>query len=136
MTQFLALTGPKPDISEIEGGWVISFEEAFPLVQETLRKHIQEDQFARTWMLRGGDTGEPADKMCGDLGYEMVVKQKPFEDATLGKFLTRYLDGGFEQITLFYAAGDAQLKCFDDQKKFFEYIQDPEQLEYNAILKN
>ncbi len=135
MTQFLVLTGDKPGIEQfMDGAWDIRIDEAHPSVQDVVRKFLTPEQIEKSWMLRGGESGEPADYMAGHIGFEMVVEEKDFSDTLFGRFLTHYISlPAFEQLTFWYDIGDKPIKEFMTYTQLCSYLKD--NMEYDAIYR-
>lgn len=135
MTQFLVLTGPMPDIQLfLPDAQVIALADAHDTVRVTAEKFLTNTQCETSWMLRGGQTGEPADYMCGHIGFEMVVEEKDFSETLLGRFLQNYIQSeGFEQLTFWYDIGNKPMKDFMTYAHLASYLKD--NMEYDAIYK-
>ncbi len=119
MTQFLILTGPKPNLSEHDG--IFSVPLLDDVVANYVGSSIQETDKPISWILRDGK-GEPGHELCNNASMELQSNCKLI-DTELGKLLFSYIKIA-KSITFFYGTDSDDLSNFTDEEEFLNHVEE------------
>ncbi len=122
MTQFLILTGPEPDVSRLTDASAVPLEREHPFLLDVARRLLTRAECSRSWVLRGGEAGEPAHELCDDAMLE-IAEGASLAETTLGAFLHSYLPG-CERITFWYGGEPGTLTRCTDAEAFWVHVED------------